>query len=100
MTFSYNLRESIIKIFSDRRYHVAPVWEDGKEGKKMPSLVEDKPDVVIIHSGTNDLDSNLTEQEIADQIIDMGKSCRMNGETKVIIVRVLAAENCIFVGPT
>ena len=46
------------------------------------STIEEKPDFVILHTGTNDLRSNANHEEVANSIIDVavkgkwfGSSC-------------------------
>ena len=55
----------------------------------LPTLQDEKPEVVIIHVGINDLLSNnvniTPEKQIADEIISIGNTCVKNGVEKVLI---------------
>ena len=55
----------------------------------LPTLQDEKPEVVIIHVGINDLLSNnvniAPEKQIADEIISIGNTCVKNGVEKVLI---------------
>ena len=53
----------------------------------LPTLQDEKPKVVIIHVGINDLLSNnvTPEKQIADEIISIGNTCVKNGVEKVLI---------------
>ena len=52
-------------------------------------MQDEKPEVVIIHVGINDLLSNnvniTPEKQIADEIISIGNTCVKNGVEKVLI---------------
>ena len=54
-----------------------------------PNLVEDRPDVVIIHVGSNDITHNTVDQidvkDIANRILNIGKKCLSYGVKEVII---------------
>ena len=45
----------------------------------LPPLVDDKPDAVIIHVGTNDILTNANHEEIARNIIKTGLNCKNHG---------------------
>ena len=53
------------------------------------NLVEDRPDVVIIHVGSNDITHNTVDQidvkDIANRILNIGKKCLSYGVKEVII---------------
>ena len=55
----------------------------------LPTLQDEKPEVVIIHVGINDLLSNnvnrTPEKQMADEIISIGNTCVNNGVEKVLI---------------
>ena len=55
----------------------------------IPTLVDDTPDVAVIHGGCNDIQSrngkSLSENEIANEIINIGKVCRENGVNEILI---------------
>ena len=54
-----------------------------------PILEEDRPDIVIIHVGSNDIThntiNNIYAKGISKRIIDIGKKCLLYGVTEVII---------------
>ena len=54
-----------------------------------PTLVEDRPDIVIIHIGSNDIKHNTVDQievkDIVKSIINIGKKCLSYGVKEVII---------------
>ena len=62
-----------------------------------PTLNEEKPDIVVIHVGSNDIDfrhlRNNTVEDIGRTIINIGKKCRESGVSKVIISSVLIKNN-------
>ena len=45
----------------------------------LPPLVDDKPDAVIIHVGTNDTLTNANHEEIARIVIKIGFNCKNHG---------------------
>ena len=45
----------------------------------IPSLVDDKPDAVIIHVGTNNILYNADYEDIAWNIIKIGSNCKSHG---------------------
>ena len=59
----------------------------------MPSLVDDKPDVVIIHVGTNGILCNASYEDIALNIIKIGSNCKSCGVNDVFILSVLVKKN-------
>ena len=54
-----------------------------------PSLVDDKPDAVIIHVGTNDVLNKLNHEDITRNIISIALSCRKYGVNDFAISSVL-----------
>ena len=46
--------------------------------------IEEKPDFIILHTGTNDLISNPDPEEIANSIVDIAVSCKENGSEVVV----------------
>ena len=54
-----------------------------------PTLVEDRPDIVIIHIGSNDITHNTVDQidvkDLVNCIINIGKKCLSYGVKEVII---------------
>ena len=65
----------------------------------LPTLADEKPEVVVIHVGCNDLTTKRGEllnqtfvNEVADVIIDMGKVCIQNGVNKVFISSIVCSK--------
>ena len=58
-----------------------------------PSLVDDKPDAVIIHVGTNDVLNKLNHEDITRNIISIALSCRKYGVNDFAISSVLIKKN-------
>ena len=56
------------------------------------TLVEDRPDIVIIHIGSNDITHNTVDQidvkDIANRIVNIGKKCSSYGVKEVIILSI------------
>ena len=46
--------------------------------------IEEKPDFIILHTGTNNLRSNVNLEAIASIIIDVDVSCKENGSKEVV----------------
>ena len=46
--------------------------------------IEEKPNFVILHTGTNDPRSNADPEDIANSIVDVAVSCKENGSKKVV----------------
>ena len=51
----------------------------------IPTLVEDKPDVGLLHVGINDILSNANDTELANGKINIGLDCKNHGFSKVFI---------------
>ena len=55
----------------------------------MPTLEQDKPDIVIVHVGINNflnpMLANESDENIAEEIINIGKNCQSNSVEKVMI---------------
>ena len=55
----------------------------------MPTLEEDKPDIVIVHVGINNLLNHMlaneSDENIAEEIINIGKNWQSNSVEKVMI---------------
>ena len=67
---------------------------NGKKARHFKTYVtahipEEKPDVVIIQCGGNDLPTNSSVMEIAEQIIETGIVCRELGVSTIMISSVL-----------
>ena len=58
-----------------------------------PFLEEDKPDTVVIHIGSNDINprnhENINAKTLCDEIIAIGSKCVMSGVKEVIISSIL-----------
>ena len=52
-------------------------------------MPEEKPDIVLIQAGGNDLPTKSTVLEIANDIIEAGIVCKQMGASKVLISSVL-----------
>ena len=56
------------------------------------TLVEDRPDIVRIHIGSNDITDNTVDQidvkDIANRIVNIGKKCLSYGVKEVIILSI------------
>jgi len=55
----------------------------------IPTLVEDKPDAIVIHIGPNDISTHADPLKIANDIIKIGWQCRSFGVDEVFISSVL-----------
>ena len=55
----------------------------------IPLLVDNKPDAVIIHVGTNDILYNASYEDIARNIIKIGSNCKIHGANDVLISSIL-----------
>ena len=59
----------------------------------IPTLNNVKPDVALIHVGTNDVrkrNGNFRdENEIANEILEVGRNCRKNGVNKVFVSSIV-----------
>ena len=63
----------------------------GASSKQMTyvkTTIEEKPDFILLHSGTNDLRSNADPEEITNGIVDVAVSCKENG-SEVIVSAIL-----------
>ena len=52
----------------------------------IPTLIDEVPDVVIIHAGTNDINTPLGAQNIAHEIIKIGKTCQQIGGVNDVFI--------------
>ena len=59
----------------------------------IPSLVDDKPDTVIIHVGTNDVLNGANDTELANSIIKIGMICKQHGVNDVFISSILVKKS-------
>ena len=55
----------------------------------IPTLVDDKPDVVLLHVGSNDMFSNDNNTKLANNIINIGLNCKNHSVSKVLISSTL-----------
>ena len=60
----------------------------------IPTLIEESPDIVVIHCGTNDINPrfkqpHLDAEKIANDMIEIGKTCRNNGVNEVFISSIV-----------
>ena len=55
--------------------------------------MDDKPDVAIIHVGTNDILTKANHEENARNIIKIGLNCKNHGVNDVVISSVLVKKN-------
>ena len=66
----------------------------------IPTLENDTPDVILIHGGCNDVKpmpghKELSYQEIAEEILNMGLTCREKGVNNVVISGLICRKNKI-----
>ena len=59
----------------------------------IPTLVDDKPDVVLLHVGTNDIRNNDNDTKLANNLINIGLNCKNHGLRKVLISSILVKKN-------
>ena len=55
--------------------------------------MDDKPDAVIIHIGTNDILTNANHEEIARNVIKIGLNCKNYGVNDVVTPSILVKKN-------
>ena len=59
----------------------------------IPTLVDNKPVVVLMHVGTNDMLSNANNTELVNNITNIGLNCKNHRVSKVFISSILIKEN-------
>ena len=63
----------------------------------IPTLKEEKPEIVILHVGINDLlsnrENNTPEDKIAEEIINIGRKCKDHGVETVFISGITFCKN-------
>ena len=60
----------------------------------LPTLVDDKPNSVIIHGGCNDVqDENVTAKKIAEDLVEVAIMCKSYGVKEVIISSLICRKN-------
>ena len=74
---SRNLNQSLKGYFSIVKSFPGATTEDMKDYIK-PTIAR-KPDIVILHTGTNDLKSNQDPSDIANKIIIIAKNIKISG---------------------
>ena len=82
-----NRRKFTSKLKSGRAYFKN---FDGVNTKKLahqiiPTLVDDRPDIVVIHGGCNDIYEGVNPLKVAHDVISIGKQCRYHHVNKVLI---------------
>ena len=58
-----------------------------------PFHAEDQPGVFLLHFGTNDMLNNANDTELANNITNIGLSCKGHGVNKVFISSILVWQN-------
>ena len=59
----------------------------------IPTLIDDKPDAIVIHVGTNDILNYASHEDIARSNINIGLDCKNNGVNEVVISSILVKKN-------
>ena len=59
----------------------------------IPTLVDDKPDAVLLHVGSNYILSNANDTELANNIINIALNGKNHGVSKVFIPSILVKKN-------
>ena len=63
----------------------------------LPTLVDEKPDIIIIHIGSNDVNqsnyTNVNPMNLAQSIIAIGNKCKYYGVKEVVISSILIKRN-------
>ena len=59
----------------------------------IPTLVDDKPDAVIVHVGTNDILNGANDNELANSIMKIGIVCKQYGVNDVVISSILVKKS-------
>ena len=74
-----------------RRFHGSRA--NGMKYHVIPTMIEEKPEVVVIHTGGNDLrtpkNNPVSVDSIVNSIIDAGKACEAYGAKRIIISGVI-----------
>ena len=74
---SCSLNQSLKEYFSIVKSFPGATTQDMKDYIK-PTIAR-KPDMVILHTGTNDLKSNQNPPDIANEIINLAKNIKISG---------------------
>ena len=65
----------------------------------MPILKEDKPDSVLIHIGTNDINNHklyaVSSEKLASDIIEIGRTCKSFNVKELFVTSVLCQKEAI-----
>ena len=56
-------------------------------------MIDDKPNAIVIHVGTNDFFNRTNHEDIARSIINIGLDCKNNGINEVLILSILVKKN-------
>ena len=59
----------------------------------IPTLINDKPDTIVIHVGTKDILNHANNEDIARRIINIGLDCKNNGVNEVVVLSTLVKKN-------
>ena len=59
------------------------------------SLLDDKPDAVTIHVGTNNIIYNVCYEDITGNIIKIGSNCKSHGFNDVFILSILVKRSSV-----
>ena len=87
---SFDDAKSFIKLFGGRKTEHIKHYV-------IPSLKEQKPGIIVIHVGRNDINyknkDNVNVNELADNIISLAMTCSDFGVPDVVISEVLPKKN-------
>ena len=56
-------------------------------------MIDDKPDAIIIHVGTNDILNHANHKYIARRMINIGLDCKNNGVNEMLMLSILVKKN-------
>lgn len=59
----------------------------------IPTLVDDNPDLVLLHVGTNDILNNANDTKLANNMINIGLNSKNDGANKFLISSILVKKN-------
>ena len=95
---SNELEESILtKTWNSKAYFRSFIGATSKQLDHciIPLLVDDEPDAVIIHVGTNNILYNASYEDIARNTIKIGSNCKSDGVNNVFISSILVKKNAV-----
>ena len=58
----------------------------------MSTLLDNKPVVVLLHVGTNDILRNANDTKLANNIINIGLNCKNDGVSKIFISSTISVK--------